>query len=203
MLGAARAGAHAGARDLQVRWHGGDDGAVSHRAGRLERRSARQGSAGTAVFVTDPEVGALRPIATRRRDHHARHSANVGGRFSVLSPVGMLPAALIGIDVVALLAGARPTAARAHRPIWRATRPGVCRAAVAGRHAARRHVHALMPYADPLRDIASWFVQLWAESLGKIRADGTSVGPTPLPALGATDQHARCSCSWRGRPTRP
>jgi glucose-6-phosphate isomerase len=55
-----------------------------------------------------------------------------------------------------------------------------------------------MPYADPLRDFAFWFVQLWAESLGKIRPDGTSVGPTPLAALGATDQHSQVQLFMEG-----
>jgi glucose-6-phosphate isomerase len=55
-----------------------------------------------------------------------------------------------------------------------------------------------MPYSDPLRDLALWFVQLWAESLGKIRPDGTSVGPTPLPALGATDQHSQVQLFMEG-----
>lgn len=56
-----------------------------------------------------------------------------------------------------------------------------------------RGIHVMMPYADRLRSLAAWFQQLWAESLGKARAeDGTAcaVGPTPLPALGATDQHS-------------
>jgi glucose-6-phosphate isomerase len=55
-----------------------------------------------------------------------------------------------------------------------------------------------MPYADPLRDFAAWFVQLWAESLGKILPDGTSVGPTPVPALGATDQHSQVQLFMEG-----
>jgi glucose-6-phosphate isomerase len=55
-----------------------------------------------------------------------------------------------------------------------------------------------MPYADPLRDLALWFVQLWAESLGKLQADGSPVGPTPLPALGATDQHSQVQLFMEG-----
>jgi glucose-6-phosphate isomerase len=55
-----------------------------------------------------------------------------------------------------------------------------------------------MPYSDPLRDFAGWFVQLWAESLGKKRPDGTSVGSTPLAALGATDQHAQVQLFMEG-----
>src|SRR4029079_14396692 len=54
-----------------------------------------------------------------------------------------------------------------------------------------KSINVLMPYSDPLRDFADWFVQLWAESLGKIAADGTSVGSTPLAAVGATDQHSQ------------
>jgi glucose-6-phosphate isomerase len=59
-------------------------------------------------------------------------------------------------------------------------------------------MHVLMPYSDPLRDFAAWFVQLWAESLGKIRPDGTSVGPTPIAALGATDQHSQVQLFMEG-----
>ncbi len=56
-----------------------------------------------------------------------------------------------------------------------------------------------MPYSDPLRDIADWFVQLWAESLGKHRQPGDDgVGPTPLAALGATDQHSQVQLFMEG-----
>jgi glucose-6-phosphate isomerase len=62
----------------------------------------------------------------------------------------------------------------------------------------RKAIAVFMPYSDPLRDFAAWFVQLWAESLGKKRADGTSVGSTPLAALGATDQHAQVQLFMEG-----
>jgi glucose-6-phosphate isomerase len=62
----------------------------------------------------------------------------------------------------------------------------------------RKSIAVFMPYSDPLRDFAAWFVQLWAESLGKKRADGTSVGSTPLAALGATDQHAQVQLFMEG-----
>jgi len=62
-----------------------------------------------------------------------------------------------------------------------------------------RHVDVLMPYSDALRDFAAWFVQLWAESLGKARrSDGAHVGPTPIAALGATDQHAQVQLFMEG-----
>ena len=58
-----------------------------------------------------------------------------------------------------------------------------------------------MPYSDPLRDIADWFVQLWAESLGKHQTAGDpGVGPTPLGALGATDQHSKVQLFMEGPP---
>ena len=65
-------------------------------------------------------------------------------------------------------------------------------------HPSVPSIQALMPYADPLRDLALWFVQLWAESLGKTRPDGTFTGPTPLPALGATDQHSQVQLFMEG-----
>jgi glucose-6-phosphate isomerase len=62
----------------------------------------------------------------------------------------------------------------------------------------KKSIAVFMPYSDPLRDFADWFVQLWAESLGKKRKDGTSVGSTPLAALGATDQHAQVQLFMEG-----
>ncbi len=64
-----------------------------------------------------------------------------------------------------------------------------------------RHIHILMPYSDPLRDMADWFVQLWAESLGKHRSPSDpGLGPTPLAALGATDQHSQVQLFMEGPP---
>lgn len=151
------------------------------------------------VFVTDPEKGSLRPIARKERLAALDIPANVGGRFSVLSPVGLLPAALVGVDVTAMLAGAADMRRRCATDDLTKNIAGAFAALQFLTH--DRHgkaVHVLMPYADPLRDFAAWFVQLWAESLGKIRPDGTSVGPTPLPALGATDQHSQVQLFMEG-----
>ena len=151
------------------------------------------------VFITDPEVGALRRIARAEGITTLDIPANVGGRFSVFSPVGILPAALIGIDVRALLAGAADMTARAASDSL-AKNPAGAFAVLQwlSDTSHGRHIQALMPYADPLRDVALWFVQLWAESLGKTRADGTFTGPTPLPALGATDQHSQVQLFMEG-----
>lgn len=151
------------------------------------------------VFVTDPTVGALRKIANAEGIRTCDIPPNVGGRFSVLSPVGVLPAALIGIDVKALLAGAADITARAVRPELASNLPGTFAVMQWLSDTAHgRSVQVLMPYADPLRDLALWFVQLWAESLGKQRSNGISVGPTPLPALGATDQHSQVQLFMEG-----
>ena len=151
------------------------------------------------VLVTDPQVGALRRIARDEGITAVEIPANVGGRFSVLSPVGILPAALIGIDVRALLAGAAHVTEQAQSAELSRNLPGAF--AVLQWLADTCHgrsVQVLMPYADTLRDLALWFVQLWAESLGKITPDGASVGPTPLPALGATDQHSQVQLFMEG-----
>ena len=151
------------------------------------------------VFVTDPKTGALRPLAQRLGVVALDIPANVGGRFSVLTPVGTLPAALIGIDVKSLLAGAGSMAARCSAGDLLRNPAGVY--AVLQWLADTRlgkSIVVFMPYSDALRDFASWFVQLWAESLGKIRPDGTSVGSTPVAALGATDQHAQVQLFMEG-----
>ena len=152
------------------------------------------------VFITDPEKGALRAIADAEGIRTFDIPANVGGRFSVLSPVGTLPAALIGIDTSALLAGAADMVTRCRTAELMGNPAGIF--AVLQWLADERHglhSHVMMPYSDALRDFAAWFVQLWAESLGKIRReDGVSVGPTPIAALGATDQHSQVQLFMEG-----
>lgn len=151
------------------------------------------------VFVTDPKQGALRPLADRLKIPALDIPANVGGRFSVLSAVGTLPAALIGIDVRSLLSGAAEMAKRCESPELTKNPAGVYAVLqwLADTRLTKKIV-VFMPYSDPLRDFAAWFVQLWAESLGKQRPDGTSVGSTPLAALGATDQHAQVQLFMEG-----
>jgi glucose-6-phosphate isomerase len=143
-------------------------------------------------FITDPEKGVLRAIA--RTDGIITYDIppSVGGRFSVLTAVGLAPAAFIGIDIDALCVGAAAMRVRCEHPELAQNPAGVF-AVLQQLHDQRhgRRIHVLMPYADALRDVAAWFVQLWAESLGKALPGGGNVGPTPLPALGATDQHAQ------------
>jgi glucose-6-phosphate isomerase len=115
------------------------------------------------------------------------HDPGVGGRFSVLSNVGLLPAAVLGLDIVAIRKGA----ARALAPVLAgkpaAEVPAALGAALNVALAAQgKTVAVLMAYADRLERFSRWYTQLWAESLGK---DGK--GTTPLGALGPVDQHSQ------------
>jgi glucose-6-phosphate isomerase len=152
------------------------------------------------VLVTDPQKGALRTIARSDGIAALEIPSNVGGRFSVLTPVGILPAALVGIDTGELLAGAADMRTRCASKELGANIAGTWAALqflADTRHG--RNIQVLMPYSDALRDMADWFVQLWAESLGKHREPGDEgVGPTPLAALGATDQHSQVQLFMEG-----
>jgi glucose-6-phosphate isomerase len=154
------------------------------------------------VFVTDPAKGALRDIAKAEGVPALDIPPAVGGRFSVLTPVGILPAALVGIDTTALLAGAGELAGQCAGTELRSNPAGLfATLEYLADTKLGRHIHVLMPYADPLRDLADWYVQLWAESLGKHRSPGDAgVGPTPLGALGATDQHSKVQLFMEGPP---
>jgi glucose-6-phosphate isomerase len=154
------------------------------------------------VFTTDPVRGALRTIAQREHIATLDVPPDVGGRFSVLSPVGLLPAALVGIDVEVLLAGARLAVERAESDDLLQNAPALYSALHwAADTSLGAHVHVLMPYTDRLREFAEWYRQLWGESLGK-RVDRNGkvvhVGPTPVGAVGATDQHSQAQLFMEG-----
>lgn len=159
-------------------------------------------AAGHFLFTTDPDAGALRGLARQLGVPALDLPGNVGGRFSVLSAVGLLPAAAIGIDIHRLLAGAAAMRDRCMEPDLRANPAGMFAVLL---HSAQvdlgMPIHVLMPYSDRLRGIGLWFQQLWAESLGKAYdREGIRVesGPTPLPAIGATDQHAQVQLFMEG-----
>lgn len=147
------------------------------------------------VFTTDPESGVLRQIADDEGVVTLPVPRNVGGRYSVLSAVGLFPAALVGIEVERLLAGARAMDERC-RTGELAENPAGLYAALQWLADTEAHapIHVMMPYADRLYSVADWYRQLWAESLGKREdRDGNEVhvGPTPIKALGTTDQHSQ------------
>ena len=151
------------------------------------------GFQGRTIATTDPEEGFLKQIADREDLKVLPIPADVGGRFSVLTPVGLLPAAVAGLDIDALLAGAAQCVVEVNEQ--RAEHPAVVGAAM---HylmgtARGRNIRVMMTYADALERLAAWFVQLWAESLGK---DGK--GSTPHGAVGTTDQHSQVQLYMEG-----
>ena len=118
----------------------------------------------------------------------------VGGRFSELCPVGLLPAAVVGVDIKAMLDGA------AHMDKVCSTKnlkknPALLSALLEYLSMKKgKNISVMMPYADSLRYVADWYCQLWGESLGKaVDNDGNEVyvGQTPVKALGVTDQHSQ------------
>jgi glucose-6-phosphate isomerase len=138
--------------------------------------------------------GALRELAEREGIPVLDFPEDIGGRFSVLTPSGLLAPALAGIDVAAIVRGARRFAARVAAAPLDKSPPALAAAfAYALAEARGKPIQVLMPYADALEPLARWNVQLVGESLGKRQpgAGGRCVGPTPLAARGATDQHSQ------------
>ena len=118
----------------------------------------------------------------------------MGGRFSVLSPVGLLSAAICGIDIDALLAGAAKMDELCRQEDFFAN-PAAINAAINWHFYGRsKPISVMMPYSYHLKDLSDWYRQLWAESLGKtndLEGNQVFVGPTPVKALGTTDQHSQ------------
>jgi len=147
------------------------------------------------LVTTDASGGSLRQIVNDEGFRDLALPPGVGGRFSVLTAAGLFPAAVGGVRVEDLLAGAAWMDARTRTAaVWE--NPALLLGALLYLAETQRqtHVAVLMPYSDRLRAVARWFAQLWAESLGKAAdLDGrpVRVGSTPQPAVGATDQHSQ------------
>lgn len=147
------------------------------------------------VFVTDPERGVLREISWDDGIRTFDIPKNVGGRFSVLTPVGLLPAALIGIDIKKLLAGARDMRDVFFSRSFNKNAPYQLAMVQHFLNVKKgKTMNVMMPYANKLYPFANWYRQLLAESIGKKKnRKGKRVytGITPVNALGATDQHSQ------------
>ncbi|MEX2616935.1 MAG: glucose-6-phosphate isomerase [Alphaproteobacteria bacterium] len=151
------------------------------------RRAGRR-FADHVTIISEDADNALRRLAAKHGLPALTHDPGVGGRYAVLSLVGMLPALIIGQDAAAIREGAAAVldaTLAAARPCDSAPAVG---AAVSVALAVERNVAAtvLMPYCDRLVCFASWFRQLWAESLGK---EGR--GTVPIDAAGTVDQHSQ------------
>jgi glucose-6-phosphate isomerase len=144
------------------------------------------------TVVTTGAESALEDIVADPRDRFA-FPASVPGRYSALSPTGLLAPAFAGVDVDAVLAGARRGVERSRRDAVRDS-PAYALAALSHLLAADgKPIHVVMPYDERLERFADWQAQLLAESLGKRETrdgDVVEAGQTPLPAMGVTDQHS-------------
>jgi glucose-6-phosphate isomerase len=159
----------------------------------LEREAGPKRAAESIIATTDASRGSLLEIA-RQEGYRLFHiPGNVGGRYSVLSAVGLLSAAVSGIDIDELLLGAE-TGLRdcsASDPYQNPALMGAALHYIA--YQRGKSISVVMPYSDALDYFGDWYCQLWAESLGKTKhINGTAVpvGQTPLKAIGARDQHS-------------
>ena len=154
------------------------------------------------IATTDKEKGNLIKLAKKEGFKLFFVPSSVGGRFSELSPVGLLPAAVCGIDIKAMLQGAKDMDERCkNENLWE--NPALLQAVI--QYIAMEemgiNIHVMMPYADSLKYMADWFCQLWAESLGKSvtrRGMAVNVGQTPVKSLGVTDQHSQLQLYTEG-----
>ena len=160
----------------------------------LEKKLGRDSLKKHIIATTDPQQGTLRKTADAFGLTTLEVPDGVGGRFSVLSPVGLLSAAVCGIDIDRLLAGAAEMDKKVSQPSFYQN-PAAVNAAINWHYYNReKKISVMMSYSYALKDFADWYRQLWAESLGKAKdlsGKDVFVGPTPVKALGATDQHSQ------------
>lgn len=153
------------------------------------------------IATTDREKGNLIKIAKQEGYTIFIIPGGVGGRYSELSPVGLLPAAVCGIDIKELLAGAAYMDRLCEEEdvfINPAYMLGTLHYLAMG---LGKNISVMMPYADSLKYFADWYAQLWAESLGKRfnrQGEEVFVGQTPVKALGTTDQHSQVQLYTEG-----
>ena len=154
----------------------------------MESALGRAALAGHVAVITEAADSPLKRLADSHDLPRLDHDPGVGGRYSVLSNVGLLPALIAGLDPVALRRGARAVLDETLAAEDPRDAPPALGAAIAVALLNERQVRqsVLMPYVARLDTFGLWYRQLWAESLGK---DGT--GTTPIKALGPVDQHSQ------------
>jgi len=170
---------------------------------RLSKQVKKEKMKDHIIITTDREKGVLRKIAKQFGFISFIVPENVGGRFSVLTPVGLLPLASTGVDIDELLRGAAymDNVIMSNDNVWK--NPAYIRAVLHYLADVKfnKKITVMMPYANSLKDVADWFCQLWAESLGKKLSNTgktVNVGLTPVKALGATDQHSQAQLYMEG-----
>lgn len=146
------------------------------------------------IATTDPAGGTLREICKAEGYRTLEVPEGVGGRFSVLSAVGLFSAALCGIDVDALMQGAQDMDKRVKDPDVLKNPAALIAAIHYLLNQKGKSISVMMPYATSLYSLGDWYRQLWAESLGKqknLAGKEVFAGQTPVKALGTTDQHSQ------------
>ena len=147
------------------------------------------------IFTTDAKKGNLKKISDELGGIKSYVLPDgVGGRFSELCPVGLLPAAVLGIDINGLLAGAAYMDGICNKPQMHKNPALMSAVLQVAAMEDGKNIGVMMPYSDNLKLLADWYCQLWAESLGKNETlDGKpcNVGQTPVKSLGVTDQHSQ------------
>jgi len=161
----------------------------------IQRRFSKAALSKHFIISTDPEKGVLREIAVADKMKTLPIPPNVGGRFSVLSSVGLLTAAAAGIDIQELLAGAAEMDKRCSSSKL-TENPAYLNAAIhyIAHTKKGKNISIMMPYSSALRTFSDWYAQIWAESLGKRMSRAGKeffIGQTPVKALGAIDQHSQ------------
>lgn len=167
----------------------------------LKRKIGKKAARQRVIVTTTIGKGSLYDVAVKEGFKIFGIPEGVGGRFSVLSPVGLLPLAAVGADIVNILNGA-------------AEMDKLCAECDVNKNPALmsaylmvqsmkkgKNISVMMPYADSLKYMADFYCQLWAESLGKaVNLDGEVVhtGQTPVKALGVTDQHSQVQLYTEG-----
>ena len=147
------------------------------------------------VSTTDKKTGILRQISEQEGYKTFVVPDDVGGRFSVFSAVGLLPFALVGIDIDEIMNGIKDMdLALKNTDIFEniAAQNALIHYLMDTRKG--KNLSVMMPYSSRLKYVSDWYVQLWAESLGKNKdksGNDVNIGPTPIKALGATDQHSQ------------
>lgn len=170
----------------------------------LEKRLGKEKAKENIVATTDAVNGNLIKIAQANGYKTFIIPSGVGGRFSQLTPVGLLPAAFTGISIRELLSGAAymDELTRVDEKLDMYKNPAIMYAILNYIGIQRGWcMSVLMPYADSLKFISDWYAQLWAESLGKkydLNGNIVNVGQTPVKALGATDQHSQVQLYTEG-----
>jgi glucose-6-phosphate isomerase len=153
------------------------------------------------VFVTDPKNGFFREEAQKKNIPAFEIPPNVGGRFSVLTPVGLLPAALIGIDIKELLVGAQEMRDNFFQENAEKNLAFLLASIQYIAQQKGKSQNVMYAYSQKLFRVADWFRQLLAESTGKKWSENGEeifAGMTPIAALGATDQHSQNQLYFEG-----